>query len=60
MGEEFKAKYIIIWSDGIIRGFNTYSETSKHINDCMEDEYCTKLQFRVFCIIDNSVEEIYL
>lgn len=60
MGEEFDAKYVVIWGDGKVRGFDRYSDLSNHLKDCLTDEYCKTLKYRVFEVANNQIKELYL
>lgn len=56
--EEFKAKYVAIWSDGTIAGFNRETVLYRYLDKCKQDEYCDSLDCKIYNIENNKIEEI--
>lgn len=58
MGYELDAKYVVLWGDGKVRGFEKYSDLSDHLKKCLNDEYCKDLDCRIFRIENNHIKEL--
>lgn len=60
MGKEFIAKYVVVWTDGIVTTFYRKIDLINYINMCEKDELCQDLECKVFHIENNKIEEINL
>lgn len=56
----FQAKYVVIWSDKSIAGFDSYLKLNDYLDRCVKAEDCANLEHKVFLIENNKIEELDL
>lgn len=57
---QFNRKYVVIWSNGTIAGFNSYLKLRDYLELCKSDILCKDFERIVYHIENNKIKEIEL